>query len=295
MSLKRVGRPNKLLTLIKTEGMSNRGNKTYNRLYDHPLYLSISSARQDLSGFYHMDEHGVEYSQPAKDVIQYYNAYGYQNEAMESYWDFADTFKEVLLIRSQIQHSQDFVRENDYLTTDELLTFCYKNWIIRITMIAEKIFAIANHIYQLKISNSDIINGVFAHKRIKADNNLYLTLLNLADFLYENTLVYCKTPGIKRSRNQILHDSKFQHKTISWLTSQIFMSKYLTERFDEEDLYLLEGLTSEKIKNEITTLSNEFLTKCVEVLALVKQEFTVTFSRFIQDGDNFKKSPRKAG
>ncbi|RYY16990.1 MAG: hypothetical protein EOO04_26075, partial [Chitinophagaceae bacterium] len=165
-----------------------------NKLYNHRLHVLVTSGYQHFSGTHHIDPHtGDEYNFPGKPAEQFREAHDYLLGALEMYCHFADTFKEILLIHAQVQHSQDFALANDEFSTDEILTFSYKNWIIRINTIAEKLFSLANHIYRLRLPQQNLVNEVFVHDRVKRDNTLYLTLLKVPDFLYDKILINAKT------------------------------------------------------------------------------------------------------
>ena len=256
-------------------------NKSYNKLYDHRLHDLVTSAYHHFLGTHYTDpETGEEYDFPGKQPDKFPEAYDYLLGALEMYCHFADTFKEILLICSQIKHAQDFALANDEFSTDEILTFSYKNWVIRINTIAEKLFLLANHIYRLRLSHQNLVNEAFMHDRIKCDNNLYLTLLKVADFLYDQVLVNAKTKALKRSRNEILHNGQFSHKLISSLNRELFFQSF-SERVDPEDLYIMEGVTSEKIKHEISDVSDQFLSRIIPLLDLFADEFDQVFSLLI--------------
>ena len=248
-------------------------------LYDTKFWDAIDGARAELGGSYYYDhETDTEHNFPAKDKTKYAKAYQYCFVTLDTFINLADTIEEIKLIKAQIQHSQDFALQNKEFTTDFILNFSYKNWIIRINIIAEQLIFLVNHVYRLRLSDKDLINQIFEHSKVKDDKALYFALLNLVDFLHEKILIKVNTQSIKRARNEIVHNANFQHETISNLSFKLFEFKMgIADKQDDEDLYLEEGQASEKIKNEILDFSNQFLEKYFSLYSLFAEEFSKNF------------------
>lgn len=248
------------------------------------FYNAIEGARNELSGFDHYDhEYGGEYNFPAKDPKKYDKAYEYCYITLQTYFQLDDTIKEIELIRSQIQHSQDYALQNEEFTTDFILSFSYKNWIIRINIISEQLFFLVNHLYGLKLSNKELSTQLFEHLKVKEDKDLYFALLNLVDFLQASILLKVNTKKLKSARNQIVHHANFSHDTISDLSTKLFLYQWgLSENKDHEDIYLDEGQASEKIKNEIESFTTVFTEKCLPLYVCFAKEFSNTFNLLIK-------------
>lgn len=116
-------------------------------LYDTRFWHVVDSARAELGGSYHYDhETDTEYRFPAKDKRKYSEAYDYCFTAMNTFCKIADTLEEIKLIKKQIQHSQDFSLQHKQFSTDFILKFSYKNWILRINIIAEQLITLTNNL-----------------------------------------------------------------------------------------------------------------------------------------------------
>ena len=130
--------------------------------YETKFFDSIESARIELYGSNYRDpETGVDYEFPAKNRETYAKSYDYCMISLNTYIKIEETLNEFDLIKCQIQHSQDFVMENDDFSTDFILNFSYKNWIIRLNIIAEQLLFLINHVYQLRLPKEDLVNKVF--------------------------------------------------------------------------------------------------------------------------------------
>ncbi|TXI80822.1 MAG: hypothetical protein E6Q39_02155 [Crocinitomicaceae bacterium] len=257
-------------------------------LYDTNFWDAIDSARAELGGSYHYDhETGTEYNFPAKDTKKYSKAYDYCFATMNTFINLSDTIEEIKLIKAQVQHSQDFSLQNTQFSTDFILKFSYKNWIIRINIIAEQLISLTNDVYRLRLSDKDLINKIFEHERVKNDKPLYFGLLNLIDFLHDKILRNVNSKSFKKARNEIVHNANFSHDIINNLSFQLFEYKYgLSDKKDSEDIYLEEGQTSEKIKNEILDFTAKFLEKYNALYSLFADEFSSNFKKIMQSVDN---------
>lgn len=249
------------------------------KTYETEFWDAIEGARAELSGSYYYDpEYDVEYNIPPKNEISYAKEYQYCMISLDTYIRIEDTLNEFELIKYHMQHSQDFATENEEFSTDQILNFEYKNWIIRISIICEQLVFLVDHVYQLRLPKRDMLNSVFEHSKVKDDKSLYFSLLNLIDQLHSKILTNVKSPNLKKARNEILHQAYFKHDLISNLSSQLFLFKYgLTNDMIDEDVYLEQGLTSEKIKNEIIEFSSKFLADFKILYSLFGKEFTANF------------------
>lgn len=257
-------------------------------LYDTNFWHVIDSARAELGGSFHYDhETATEYNFPAKDPKKYSKAYDYCFATMNTFINLADTIEEIKLIKEQVQYSQDFSLQHSQFSTDFILKFSYKNWIIRINIIAEQLISLTNDVYRLRLPDKDLINKIFEHKRVKSDKSLYFCLLNLIDFLQDKILINVNSKSFKKARNEIVHNANFSHKIINNLSFQLFEFKYgLSEKKDSEDIYLEEGQTSEKIKYEILDFTAKFLEKYNALYSLFTDEFSSNFKKIMQSVDN---------
>jgi hypothetical protein len=246
---------------------------------DTDLWHAIDEATAEFSGMYHYDhETGTEINIPGRDRAKYAKAYQYYSITFDTYINLSDILQELELIKYQVQHSQDFALQNNEFSTDFILNYSYKNWIIRVNIIAEQLVFLVNHIYRLGLANDNLINKIFEHPIVNEEKELYFALLNLVDFLHGKVLIEVNTQSIKRARNEIVHNANFEHNIISGLTRDLLLFKWgHKDKQDNEDLYLVEGVASEKIKNEMSGFSDQYLKMCLTLYAILARGFEKNF------------------
>lgn len=93
--------------------------------------------------------------------------------------------------------------------------------------------------------------------------------------------------SLKKARNEIVHSANFSHDIIKNLSFQLFEYEYgISDIKESEDIYLEEGLASEKIKIEIVDFTEKFLEKCNALYSLFAIEFSTNFKQIMQSVDN---------
>jgi hypothetical protein len=251
-------------------------------LYNTTLWNELESARLSMSdqSVYCADSDKV-YNIPAKKSDFGPLANNYYSNTFEIYGRIVDCFKEIEFIVSSLNEAPR-LSSNDYYSTDFILNYLYKDWIIRVNVIFEQTLNLINHIYRLQPKFPIQILKIAENSTIKSNKKTYAALHNLYKFLYNKILKYNKVKSIKKGRNNILHEGDFHHSKISDLTLQLFSFKYgLIENYDDTDIVIDENIVSINIKKEIADHTKDFFELTDKMFNALAKEFSRHMKRLL--------------
>jgi hypothetical protein len=173
-----------------------------------------------------------------------------------------DCFNELKLVEAQVQLAQDFAKANNQFSTDDVLRYHFKNWIIRIGTVSDLTCSLVNEIYAFNIPSQNKINATLS--KVKNEVDTYKAYQDFSNFVDKRIRQCSGGIKIKNARNNIVHNNELNHSIIDELTGNLMLFDFgILFDLEEEDNYILQGVASEKVKKQLNKLTSELISKYI--------------------------------